>query len=562
MEQHSDQEIWQVEANNEVYQGSFADLSKWIEEGSLLRADKVRKGNLRWIEASRVPSLAAVFHAVENGQPIPVPIAQTEKLDPTTFSVSTSNPTESNDLLGLNEPEVRAAEVPDEPSSDVIIPNIAAVPAPPASPSDPTFCSIHKDVLTAYICSSCGGSFCKGCPKTYASVKICPSCGAMCDSVGQIEKKRREESQHFVAGGGFGFGDFANAIGHPFKFGTSLLLGGALYAALSTGQAVAGFGGPFMWVAAIFCFLFSNMLTFGVLSQIAEEFAKGQTDANFMPSFEDFSVWDDILRPFFLSIAAYIVSFGPFIAMVIVIAFFVIGAVNDGVIPGQKIAEGAIPAASELPNAAKGAQQSDRVRELLNKQANVQRDRIASAESADSGSAATTTEDLKKRQEEVNAEFEAFSKQVQAQQAGKGAAAAPGSESALIETFVRRGFKYLLLAGIFMLWGLIFFPAACIVAGYTNSIGATINPLVGLDTIWNLGFDYVKLLLMALALAFLGGFAATILAAIFSPFNLPMLGNIPAKFLTSFIGFYLWAVFACSIGFLLFKARSRLKLPI
>ena len=121
--------------------------------------------------------------------------------------------------------------------------------------------------------------------------------------------------------------------------------------------------------------------------------------------------------------------------------------------------------------------------------------------------------------------------------------------------------KYLLLAGIFMLWGLIYFPAACIVAGYTTSIRATINPLVGLDTMWNLGLDYVRLLLMAFALVVVGGFAALIVAVILSPFSLPMLGNIPAKFVTSFVGFYLWAVFACAIGYLLFKSRSKLKLP-
>jgi len=78
---------------------------------------------------------------------------------------------------------------------------------------------------------------------------------------------------------------------------------------------------------------------------------------------------------------------------------------------------------------------------------------------------------------------------------------------------------------------------------------------------WNLGVDYIKLLLMGLILMILGGVAAGILLVILSPFSLPMLGNIPAKFVTSFIGFYLWAVFACTIGFLLFKSRSRLKLP-
>ncbi|MBV6496775.1 MAG: hypothetical protein JFAIHJKO_01903 [Pyrinomonadaceae bacterium] len=556
MEKQLEQEIWQVEANSEIYQGSFAELSQWIEEGSLLRADKVRKGNLRWIEAGRVPALAAVFTAVENGQPIPVPVAPTEKVDPTNFTVSTPIAVGS-DVESVADPVMSAQDVS---VSTVPAGVVSADPLPSAPrPVDTAFCGIHRDRPTAYICTSCNGYFCKGCPKSYASVKICPTCGAMCESVGQLEKKRREEMNHSVASGGFGFGDFAAAINHPFKFGTSLLLGGAMYAALSTGQAVAGYGGPFMWVAALFCFLFANMLTFGVLSNTAELFAKGDTNANFFPSFEDFSVWDDILRPFFLSIAAYVVSFGPFIAMVVVLVFFVMGAVKDGVIPKQDLGRSAMPAASELPNAAKGAEQSERFRELLNKQANVQRDRITSAtESAESANAASGREDIESRQEELNRQFESLAAQAQPSVPD---ASSSAPDSALIQSFVRRGLKYVLLAGVFLLWGMIFFPAACIVAGYTNSVGATLNPLVGLDTMWNLGLDYIRLLLIAVALMVIGGVVALIVGILLSPFNLPLLGNIPAKFVTSFIGFYLWAVFACSIGFLLFKSRSRLKLP-
>ncbi|KXJ99184.1 MAG: hypothetical protein UZ17_ACD001002444 [Acidobacteria bacterium OLB17] len=104
MERQAEQEIWQVEANNEIYQGSFDDLSKWIEEGSLLRADKVRKGNLRWIEAGRVPSLAAVFNAVENGRPIPVPIPATEKADPTNFTLNSAVQPAAGGLPGLEAP--------------------------------------------------------------------------------------------------------------------------------------------------------------------------------------------------------------------------------------------------------------------------------------------------------------------------------------------------------------------------------------------------------------------------------------------------------------------------
>jgi hypothetical protein len=288
--------------------------------------------------------------------------------------------------------------------------------------------------------------------------------------------------------------------------------------------------------------------------------------SGFLPSFEDFSVWDDILRPFFLSLSAYLVSFGPLAAMMIVMVFFVMGAMKDGVIPGKLGQATGAPVASELPNAAKAAEQSEKIRSLLNRQAAVQSERAKNA--ADSASAgAPSAEALKKIDDEqaaLNEQFRQMTEDARARQAMPGAAQtpdSPSSESAMIQSFVRRGFKYVLLTGIFLLWGFIYFPAACIVAGYTNSIGATINPLVGLDTMWNLGLDYIRLLLMTAGLVILGGAIAIVVAIVLSPFNLPYLGNLPAKFVTSFIGFYLWAVFACTIGFLLFKSRSKLKLP-
>ena len=65
-------EIWQVEVGGQVYEAAFAELGDWIGEGSLQPEDKVRKGNLRWIEARRVPSLVPFFNAKEKGLPMPV----------------------------------------------------------------------------------------------------------------------------------------------------------------------------------------------------------------------------------------------------------------------------------------------------------------------------------------------------------------------------------------------------------------------------------------------------------------------------------------------------------
>src|SRR5690349_9053605 len=67
-------EMWQVEVSGQIYEADFAELSSWIGEGALHPGDKVRRGNLRWIEARKVPSLVPFFNAKEKGEPMPVVI--------------------------------------------------------------------------------------------------------------------------------------------------------------------------------------------------------------------------------------------------------------------------------------------------------------------------------------------------------------------------------------------------------------------------------------------------------------------------------------------------------
>ena len=119
---------------------------------------------------------------------------------------------------------------------------------------------------------------------------------------------------------------------------------------------------------------------------------------------------------------------------------------------------------------------------------------------------------------------------------------------------------FLIVGGIAILWGLFYFPAACAVAGYTRSFTATMNPLVGLDTIKRLGTSYILILVMGLLLAIAATLVSGVLSVIFSPIDLPSMGNLPAKAIGSLFGFYLSVVFSCTIGYALYKAADRLKL--
>src|SRR2546423_14947447 len=55
-------DTWQVWSEGNVYEADFETLRQWIIEGCVLPTDKVRRGNLRWIEAGRAPALRAVFN--------------------------------------------------------------------------------------------------------------------------------------------------------------------------------------------------------------------------------------------------------------------------------------------------------------------------------------------------------------------------------------------------------------------------------------------------------------------------------------------------------------------
>ncbi|HTH51923.1 MAG TPA: hypothetical protein VL501_08320, partial [Pyrinomonadaceae bacterium] len=134
-------------------------------------------------------------------------------------------------------------------------------------------------------------------------------------------------------------------------------------------------------------------------------------------------------------------------------------------------------------------------------------------------------------------------------------------KNAMWSRIVGYGAIFLGLGGLALLWGLFYFPAACCVAGYTRSFGATLNPTVGLDTIKRLGGDYAKVLAMSLIILMASAAVSAGLGIVFNAFALPGVGNLPAKFIGSLFGFYLSVVFSCVLGFAIYKAADRLQLP-
>ncbi len=524
MNDESLSETWSVDAGGEIYHGELNELALWIAEGSLLPADKVRKGNLRWIDAIRVPVLVPYFNARSNGSVI-------EPL--TSISITATS--------GGTEPKP------------------ASLKPIRKSESVRGFCHVHFDIEAAYVCDGCGQEFCKLCPNTYGSVKICPACGGMCRSAEQfIAEKKKDEQFQLDVTHGFGFSDLAEAFVYPFRFKTSLFFGAVMFMFFSLGRSATALGGIMMFGAAIVCMMLANMLSFGVLANTVENFSQGKIGGNFMPDFDEFSLWDDVVHPFFLSIGVYISSFGVFLVVAVVGMYFVISslAAQSTAMQGQL---------EKLPGTAyydtqRTVQQSEQVKKVVGELDQQAQQRIEQAENPANTQTPPTSADT---EADVTRANDAIQKNRLAQlesTIGKTPETKKNESLELIKAFMSLAAPLVVIAFIALIWGLFYFPVACGVAGYTRSFGATINPLVGLDTIRRLGIDYAKLLAMSLLILVCSGLVGSFFGLLLSAFDLPGFGNLPAKAMASLFGFYFTVVFSCLIGFALYKASDRLKL--
>jgi VIT1/CCC1 family predicted Fe2+/Mn2+ transporter len=383
----------------------------------------------------------------------------------------------------------------------------------------------------------------------------------LCKSKTELQQARQAQTAYSTAAaGGFGFSDFAEALSYPFKFKTSLFFGAAMFMFFTLGQSAAALGGIFMVVAAIFCFMLANMLTFGVLANTVDNFAQGKIGGNFMPSFDDFSIWDDVLHPFFLWLGAMLSSFGPCILVVAIGMYFVISSMTSQSQAMQSEIE-KIPGTNYY-DAQRTMQQSQQVKGLLGNTAEQNEQRLKLQEQLEQGTApaATNPQDTEVAVQQANELIQKTQKAQLESTIGKSPETRQKETEQMVKNFLSLAAPLVVLAAIFFLWGAFYFPAACAVAGYTRSFAATINPLVGLDTIKRLGVDYVKILLMGLVIVIVSAIVGGLLGMILAPFDLPGFANLPAKAIGSLFGFYFSVVFSCILGFALFKASDRLKL--
>jgi hypothetical protein len=140
---------WQVETQGEIYVADLEELKQWIVEGAVQPSDKVKRGDLRWLSAEKVPELWEFFNSPEY---IAVNSADSSKSEYDEFQTQFAS--------GNTAEEIDSAQ------------------------ADETICFIHKDLEVVYACDVCKHFFCKACPKSFGgSVKLCPLCDSLCRSI-------------------------------------------------------------------------------------------------------------------------------------------------------------------------------------------------------------------------------------------------------------------------------------------------------------------------------------------------------------------------------------------
>lgn len=385
---------------------------------------------------------------------------------------------------------------------------------PPAvvTPHSTNACHNHPEADPAYVCRMCGAVFCKLCPKFVGQVAVCPLCGDLCrEYKALVEKAARVEFQS----SGFGIGDFGRAILYPFQHKAALVGGALIYGVL----LLAGFRG-----AAL-----AGVLMFACVSQVINQIACGRFKRSFMPDFSAFNFWDDVIVPVFLGLGVTIVTWGPMIVLVFALMFGVVSTrLAHGSASAGTVAESTGPSPDDLkvltdpdPDPAKLAEANKNLQEIRPGAQIAQEAENARAESSD-----------------------------------------PTAAIRNLLPYLGAGISIALLLLLFVGWGLFYYPMALTVAGYTQSFGSVINPLVGLDTIRRMGITYFKAFAMVIAVQFVALAVGVVIAVITAPLALPFMGNIVANFISATFSFYFNLVVACILGLSLFKSADRLGIGV
>jgi len=373
-------------------------------------------------------------------------------------------------------------------------------------------CHNHPEADPEYVCRMCGAMFCKQCTKfATGRIPVCALCGDLCHEYRAVTEKAARV--HFQSSG-FGFEDFARAIRYPFQHKAALVGGALIYGLLM----FAGFRGSIV----------AFVILFGCISHVISQVAWGRLNRSFMPDFSAFSFWDDLIVPMFLGIGITIVSWGPMVVLVLALMFGVFGG------PGLK--------SFALGNQAESVGPSHEDLSAL------------TDPEADPAKLAAANQKLQETRPGAEIAREA--------ETSKARATDPAGPLRDLLPLLAAGTFITLLLVVFIAWGVFYYPMALTVAGYTQSFGSVVNPLVGLDTIRRMGTTYFKAFGMVILVQVISFVAGMMIFIVTSPLTLPFMGNLVGNFINAIFTFYFNLVIACILGLSLFKCADRLGINV
>jgi hypothetical protein len=296
-------EIWQVQVNGQIYEATFQELTEWIAERSLLPTDQVRKKDLRWMQADRVPTLQPYFvgGAAQNTQSkqpshsAPKDIAK--EIVPTIPTVNKS----------FELPAVKFDEQPTV-SARIQAKTVQAANFSSRLTLSINSCHFHPEIEAVYVCKNCDEKFCKGCPKAYGAVKICALCGYFCETYQSTETEqvgKGDKSRNASQNSSSNFDIFGTALAYPLKYPLSFLMIGLFYAiALSLGTYLG-------FLAALILGMIALAVIYGCCSRVINQISTGDSDKNYVLASEDLSLAESVIQPASLGIAVYLITWLP-----------------------------------------------------------------------------------------------------------------------------------------------------------------------------------------------------------------------------------------------------------
>jgi len=379
----------------------------------------------------------------------------------------------------------------------------------------PTSCYNHPQVTPHYICPACATGLCEACGKFLDAHRIatCPLCGEFCKVYEEV--KARADGIAFQRSG-FGFDDFVRAVRYPLQHKVALLCGALIYGLLRLG----GLRGS----------VIAFVIMFGCMSHVISQVAWGRLNRSFMPDFSEFSLWDDLAVPIFLGLGITVVTWGPVIVLMAALFFGVLNAGPNvlSVSAGQSA----------------GAQRS-----------------LTPADLAPLTDPNADPKALEQANEKLN-QLRPGTQIAQEAERSKKAKSDPNPGLSMLLPLLGGGILLAVMLLIGVAWAIFYYPMALAVAGYTQSVGAVINPMIGLDTIRRMGVTYFKAFGMVLLVQAVGLIVGVVISVITAPLAVPFFGNLPGTFIDATLAFYFNLVIACPLGLSLFKCGDRLGINV